>query len=64
MAWYQKPKQPAEQVVPPGMCVICGESGSIHLSGASVLDAQSATPRSLWICHRCADERRGNSESN
>jgi len=63
MSWYQKLK-PADQVVPPGKCVICGRTGWMQLTGPIVPEAHTATPRSRWICRKCADERRGDAASN
>lgn len=64
MTWYQKSKRPADPVVSPGMCAICGERGSVQLGGYLTPEMHSGTPRSLWFCRRCADEYRGEVESN
>ena len=63
MSWYRKPK-PADQVAPPGPCVICGATGSVELSGATAPELHSATSNPYWICRGCADERRGDAVSN
>jgi hypothetical protein len=63
MTWYQKPK-PSGPLVPPGPCVICSATGSLRLGGPIAPSAHAAIPKPLWICRSCADERRGDSESN
>jgi len=55
MTWYHKPKRPADPVVPPGMCAICGEPGSVELGEFIVAEMPSGTARTLWLCRRCAD---------
>ena len=64
MTWYQKPKRPADPVVPAGMCAICGERGSVQLGESIAPEMRSGIPRALWLCRRCADERRDDAESN
>jgi hypothetical protein len=64
MTWYQKPKRPADPVVTPGMCAVCGELGSVQLGESIVPEIHRGIPRALWLCQRCADEHRGDAGSN
>jgi hypothetical protein len=56
MSWFQKPNIP-DQIVLPGLCMLCGEKGAIQISGPIVSAAATAEGATKWICRACADIR-------